>query len=104
MKYSDWIELIANWSAILTGVVAVGASIIYWCDRWKKRWKLEAYLKEEKDKGKDQGQRGLIHLTRSLAMTEGDILRAAFSSKKIDARARVNKETGFCEELLLVYK
>ena len=104
MKYSDYIQLVANGSAILTAVVAVGASIIYWCDRWKKRWKLEAYLKKEKNNEEDKGQRGIVHLTRNLAMTEQEILRAAFWSKKIDSRARKNKKTGLAEELLLVYK
>jgi hypothetical protein len=104
MTYADWVGLAANWSAILTAVIAVGASVLYWSDCWKKRRKLESYLKKEKENGQDQGQRSLIHLTRSLAMTEGDILHAAFRSNYIEARAKVNKDTGFCEELLLAHK
>ena len=104
MRYSDYIELAANWSAIMTAVIAFGASVLYWIDRWTKRKRLESYLKSEKDKGPDRGQRGLLHLTRNLAMTQDDILRAAFWSKHIEARARVDSETGLCDELLLMHK
>lgn len=104
MDYREFIELAADWSAILTAIVAVGVSALYACDRLKKRWKLEAHLKQEKEKGGGKGQRSIVHLTRNLAMTEADILRAAFSSKRIQPKSKVNEQTGFAEELLLEYK
>ena len=103
MTYPQLLEITAHWSAILTAAVATCFSLSYWCARRKKRLALEAHLKCEKDKAKDKGQRTLIHLTRHLSMTEADILQAAFSSKKVVAKARVNDTTGFAEELLFVH-
>lgn len=96
--------LLANYSQIATGVAAVGASLLYWKDRLTKKRCLEKYLKAQKGEGLDQGQRSVLHLTRHLAMTEDDVLHAAFLSKKIEAKVRPNKETGLSEELLLVHK
>jgi hypothetical protein len=102
--YSECIELLANWAAILTAMLASSATVVYWYDRCKKQRRLEHYLFQEKSTGGDEGQRSLLHLSRNLLMTEDDILRAAFGSKKIEPRTRQNEQTGLAEHLLLVHK
>lgn len=81
--YDRALGLAANWAAILTAVVAAFAYGRYEWARWDKRSRLEAYLKEEKAKGTDKGQRTILHLTARLSMSESDVLDAAFRSKRV---------------------
>lgn len=103
MTYARLLEVAAHWSAILTGLVALSAGCTYWWNRRAKRRQLEHYLREVKDKGRDKGQRTLLHLTARLAMTEHDILQAAFSSRHIASRVGADPETKRANTLFLEY-
>jgi hypothetical protein len=97
------LEAIANLASILTAFLAAGAWIYYTDDRCRKRRKLENYLKGEKDKNTDQGQRTMIHLMSKLRMSQDDILRAAFHSQTVKCTVVANKDTGLATQLLFEY-
>ncbi|MCH9764505.1 MAG: hypothetical protein K0U34_00725 [Alphaproteobacteria bacterium] len=103
MAYTDVLEIAAHWAAIVTACIAGIAGLRFWMERRAKRRKLERYLKHEKDKGTDKGQRTLLHLTSRLAMTESDILQAAFSSRHIKTRVGADSETKRADTLFLEY-
>ena len=83
MTYSRFLEVTAHWAAILTAGVAVLAYGRYLYERCQKRLRLEAYLKTEKETGRDKGQRTVLHLVARLGMTETEVVDAAFRSKCI---------------------
>ena len=101
MTYFEILEISAHWAAILTAVVAVVAACKYGLERRARRRKLELYLRSEKERGDDKGQRTLLHLTARLAMTESDILHAAFSSRHIRSRVATDSETQRANTLFL---
>ena len=99
-----WLGALGNIAAISTALVAVIGAGVYCCNRWRKRQKLEAYLKAEKAKGKDRGQRTILHLIAELGLTESEILQASFVSNHIDRRIAPDPETNRATELLLEYR
>jgi hypothetical protein len=70
-------------------------------DQRQKRQRLERYLKQEKAKGKDRGQRSLTHLMAKLAMTEEQLRTVASKSGNIDYKVTINEESGRADALLL---
>ncbi len=102
MSYLQMLSIVANWAAILTAVIASGVSFWLWHEQCSKRKKLEKYLRSEKEKLNDKGQRSLMHLMRKLSMTEADIQHAAFRSKSVEPRIK-NGDDGFAETLLFEY-
>ena len=90
----------ANLAAILTAVIAVFGYGKYQWDAKTRRKKLESYLKSEKEKGGNQGQRSTLHLMARLGLTETEILHASFSSKHISRRVAKDPETNRAEALL----
>jgi hypothetical protein len=90
-------------ASIATAIVAVWAYARYRYLLRRKRVDLEEYLKSEKDKGANQGQRTLLHLSRALALSQADILQAAFDSKNIEPRIETDSD-GKAKRLLLEYK
>jgi hypothetical protein len=94
---------VANIAAILTALVALGASVFYGWDRRRKRRQLEAYLKAEKATGGNQGQRSILHLMAKLGLTEAELLQASFRSCHIVRRIAPNPATNRAEALLLEY-
>ena len=85
MIYEKMVSIVANWSAILTAVVAVSGYGRYLIGQCERRSKLEAYLRSEKLRGIDQGRRSIIHLMGNLSMTEAELLSAAFRSKTVNS-------------------
>ena len=77
------LEISANVASIATAIVALYAYGCYRCRLRRKRIRLEQYLKSEKEKKTDKGQRTVLHLSATLALTDSDILQAAFESKNI---------------------
>jgi hypothetical protein len=76
----------ANWSAILTAVVAAFAAGWYRMGIRKKSKILEAYLKSEKARDPDptrQGQHNIVFLMAQLGFTSDEVLQASFRSKRI---------------------
>ena len=99
--------IVANICAILTFLGAVLAWLNFKRDRWKKTGKIKAYLKAEleRDKSKNKkGQRTVLHLIRHVGLTEDEILRASFDSKRIKRAIRVDPETGMANQLLFYYE
>jgi hypothetical protein len=97
------LSLWANLAAILTAVIAVFGYGKYQWDACTRRKKLEIYLKSEKEKGKDQGQRSALHLMARLGLTEAEILHASFSSKYILRKIATDQKTNRAEALLFEY-
>lgn len=83
MTYKDCLEIVAAWASILTAAIAVLAYAVYRYERCEKRLRLESYLKDEKAKGADKGQRTLTHLVANLGMSETDVLDCAFRSRRV---------------------
>ena len=99
---------VADVCTILTLIAGVSA----WCNyRYavrRKRIILEEYLELEKGralKGQPDSyaKRSVKHLTAKLGLTEGEILQASFSSRKIARTTQANPSTGLAGELLLEY-
>jgi hypothetical protein len=103
MTYIRFLEVASHWAAILTAVVATVAYGLYIFERLQKRLRLEQYLKEESDAGRDKGQRTVLHLVAHLGMTESEILDAALRSKHIRRVVTVDDQ-GRADTLLLEYK
>ncbi len=103
MAIKGCLEIAADIASIATAIVAVWAYGRYRCLLRRKRVDLEEYLKSEKDKKIDQEQRTLLHLSRALALSQSDILQAAFDSKKIEPRIETGSD-GKAKRLLLEYK
>lgn len=92
MTYEGTLEIVANWAAILTALVA---TVAYWrfvCAQWSRRVALERHLREEKLAGQDLGKRTVMHLMANLAMTEAEVLHAGFQSKKITVASGVDEQ------------
>jgi hypothetical protein len=96
---------IANAASIVTAVVAVWAYAHYRLHWWRKRERLEQYLRKARltATGVDRGQRSVAHLASQLGMSEADILHVAFDSKRIAAQPGADPVTGRPDALLLVY-
>jgi len=100
MTYLGLLETAAHWAAIFTAAVASAAYCQYQLARVKRRRRLEDHLRKEKQKKVDRGQRTLLHLTANLAMTESEVLDAAFTSKLVVRRVKTGTD-GQAETLLL---
>jgi hypothetical protein len=100
----DWLGLVANIAAILTALVAVVGSAWFVMERGAKRRRLEAYLKAERDKGQDKGQRSILHLIARVGLTEQEILQASFRSRHIGRVLTTNKADGIAKDILLEYR
>jgi hypothetical protein len=103
LENMEWLGHVANLAAILTAALAVWFWAYYRHDIKHKRVLLEDHLREEKDSGNDRGQRSILNLMAELGLTEDEILRASFGSKKILRRVHVSKETNLADSLLFEY-
>lgn len=83
--YRDLLEILSDWAAILTAIVATVAYGRYWLAQHARRKALESYLKEEKLGAGDEGRRSVMHLMANLAMTEAEVLHAGFRSDRVKA-------------------
>ena len=100
MDYASKLSVLANWAAILTGLVAVLAYGQFQWQSFARRRRLEAYLKSVAGEG--QGQKTVLHLMRSLRMTEDELMAAAFHSRRITPRVKPDGD-GLAETLLFEY-
>ncbi|MBS0193173.1 MAG: hypothetical protein JSR34_02935 [Proteobacteria bacterium] len=97
------LEIAADIAQVVTGILAVYAAGAIWWRITSKRCKLERYLCAEKAKKKDKGQRTVLHLMAALEMTEDEVIRASFGSKKIKLLTVADDATGLASALLLEY-
>jgi hypothetical protein len=102
MNGKDWLEVVANIASIVTAIVVAAAWISYQLALREKRTALVDYLKREKNKKVDKGQRSVLHLMKNLAMPKDDVLKAAFDSKHIVPRVTEDPR-GFADSLLFEY-
>jgi hypothetical protein len=102
VSYTDSLTVAANWATILTAAIATAAYGRFLFGQWKRRSALETYLREEKLRRHDEGRRSIIHLMANLAMTEAEILAAAFQSKLITTVPGID-ENGRASRLLFEY-
>lgn len=102
VTYMQGLEITANLAAIFTAVVAAFAYGRFLGGQCKRQKALEMYLSNEKSSGDDQGKRSVIHLMAHLAMTESEILEAAFHSTLIRTIPGVD-ESGKASRLLFQY-
>ena len=100
-----WLSIGANVAQLVTGAVAsiVGGTFIF--RRFHRRRSLEAHLKSERENQLERGtgSRSVMHLISHLAMTEEQILEAAFTSGKVRRSTAQDPETGRASALFLQY-
>jgi hypothetical protein len=102
MSYQEFLEVAANWSSIATAILAVFAYSKFRYEKYVRRQKLEQYLREEKRKETDKGQRTILNLVANLSMTEAEILAAAFDSKLLKSVTSVD-DKGHADGLFFQY-
>lgn len=100
-QYAECLEIVGNWAAIATALVAVIGYGRYICDKRARVNALESYLNTEKADDANKGQRTILHLIAKLGMTEAQILEASFSSEKITRKLVKDDKTGLSTEILL---
>ena len=101
--YGKILETVALWAAVLAPVSALILYVIRQIQERRNRLRLEEYLRAEKRKGKDKGQRSLVHLTARVGLTKDELLRASDRSKKIRRRISADKSTCMASSILLEY-
>jgi predicted LPLAT superfamily acyltransferase len=99
------LALIANISAIATGLVAVVGYCWFLAERSRKRKVLEEYLRRASQNSKPgkRGQHSALHLIARLKLSEAEILQASFKSPRIKCRVAADPETGCADVLLFEY-
>lgn len=100
--YQEILDAAGNWSAILTALVAVVAYGRYVIEDRQRRRALEDYLRDEKLRDIDSGQRSLIQLSANLSMTEEQVLKAAFQSSVVSTSPGIDRD-GNADRLLFEY-
>jgi Meiotically up-regulated gene 113 len=106
----ECLHTLADWSSILTFVVTcIGATvgvfgyIKYLCGcHWKSK-RLEEYLRAEKTKQVDQGQRSIIQIIREVGLTEDEIIQVSFRNPHGGRRAKLG-EDALAKQLLFEYQ
>jgi|307.fasta_scaffold165389_2 hypothetical protein len=106
----SWLETGASIAEIGTAVVAVGGGTLYAISLVQKRAALERYLKQEWEAKPrrygpgDNARRTSKHLVAALKMSEEEILRAAFRSKRIRPSPEMDPVTKHAKGVFLEYK
>lgn len=88
----NFLDLVANWAAILTALVAVWAYGNFLLSQRRRRKALENYLREQKLMGLDNARRTIMHLMANLSMTEAEVLQAGFQSDLVTAASGTDEQ------------
>ena len=99
----EWLRIAANIASILTSIIAVAASTIYWLNKRSRRVRLESYLKVKKEKSSTEAF-SITRLMADLGMTEAEIFAASFASRHIVRGIRRDRAIGFAAEVLFQYR
>jgi hypothetical protein len=86
---------------IVTGILAIGASVAYVVSLYRRRTKLEQYLKAERAAG-GVYQHTTLHLMAKLGMTEEELFRASFRSERVNRLLRED-DNGLASHILFEY-
>jgi aromatic ring hydroxylase len=100
---AEWLRIAANFASILTSIIAVAASVVYWMNKRSRRVRLESYLKAKKEKSPTEAF-SVTRLMADLGMTEAEIFAASFASRHIVRGVRRDRTTGFAAEVLFQYR
>ena len=100
---SEWLRIGANFASILTSIIALTASIMFWVSRRSRRRRLENYLKAKRQKSATEAF-SVTRLMADLGMTEAEIFAASFSSRHVVRGVRRDGVTGFAAEVLFRYR
>ena len=106
----ECIHRLADWSSILTFVVTLIGAVVgvfeyvkYLRGLRTKSKTLEEYLRKEKAKQTDQGQRSIIQIMRDVGLTEDEIIQVSFRNPHVARRAKIG-EDGLAKQLLFEYE
>jgi hypothetical protein len=100
---AEWLRIAANIASILTSIIAVAASVVYWMNKRSRRVRLESYLKAKKEKSPTEAF-SVTRLMADVGMTEAEIFAASFASRHIVRGVRRDRATGFAAEVLFPYR
>jgi hypothetical protein len=107
MDLHDWADL----AVILTlGITLVGAVVgivgyvKYRCELRSRSERLEDFLRREKMKRADDGQRSVIRIIKDVGLTEDEIIQASFRNPRIGRRVLTDPQTNLAKELLFEYQ
>lgn len=89
--------------SFVSAIVGVYAYIRYRWGLCQKSKRLEGYLREEKAKQKDKGQRSVIQITRDVGLPEDEIIQVSFRNERVARRVTIG-EDGLAEQRLFEYK
>ena len=92
------LSCLGDLASILTFLGALGAYIWYRWDACRKSKRLQTYLRDEKLKGVDKGQRSILNIVRYVGLTEDEIIQASFlhTSGGVSARTQRPDWRVFC--------
>jgi hypothetical protein len=99
------INFLADIAAILTCIVVVVVWVRFEWSTWRKRKRLENYLRFQKrnaTKG-DRGQRSILHLMANVGLTEIEILQASFKSRHLKRHAANSESSRLAGDILIEY-
>lgn len=103
MAIKDCLGIVADIASIGTAIFAAWAYGRLKYVLHRRRVDLEQYLKSEKDRKTDHGQRTLLHLSRELKLSQSDIFEAALQSENVELLVQKDSQ-GKAKRLLLEYK
>jgi hypothetical protein len=107
MYWQNLLSIIANFAQIVTAAIAgfFGTRVLW--RGYRRRRALEDYLqserKDDEQYGTGNGLRTVLHLMSKLAMTEAQVLDAAFGSNVVKRWTATDEETGRADALFLQY-
>ena len=100
----------ANVASILTFFITlIGAAVgifgycKYQYDLREKSRRLEDYLRCEKEKRQDKGQRSVLRIIRDVGLTKEEIIKISFRNSHVGRRVGSDPETGMADVLLFQY-
>ncbi len=102
-KLADWASLLTFIITLIAAIVGVVEYIRYRSGLHEKSKKLEQYLRSEKAKRDDQGQRSVIQIIRDVGLTEDEIIQVSFRNPRVGRRVKLDAE-GLAKQLLFEYQ
>lgn len=101
-SWADWASIATFVVTFISAMVGICAYIKYRQDLHRKSQRLEQYLRDQKVKGGDRGQRSVIQIVRDVGLTEDEIIQASFRNPRVARRVKLD-EDGLAKQLLFEY-